>query len=148
MGILVALLPQELVNALLPLMLVLAGIALTLRMRRVAGAIVLMVIALIVGPVILDAMMAPILEAIPNALFWPLLVLAAVVLGLVALNGVVQMLFGRGTANRMTALLLADGIKALVKCIVVWPISLAWSLLKRCVVVTGDLITGRGLFKR
>ena len=148
MKILIGLLPQELVNGLVPLLLVFAGTALILQMKRSAMAIIMMVVALTFGSIILDLVMAQVFEAIPNALFWPLMVMAAIVLGMVVLHRIAQFFFGQGTANRMMASLLAGGVVAIMKLIVTSPIRFAWWLLKACIVIIGRLINGRGVFNR
>jgi hypothetical protein len=103
---LLLLIPIELVS----LLLVAGGLAMIVGARQLAGSLLCLTAAL----VFLPALLAPLFDAMPDALLWPLLALFALVLLLALLRGASAMLIGRNATDTMVGELAARAVVGLL----------------------------------
>ncbi len=103
--------PEELMGALIMLMLVAGGLAITVGARRTGGALVTAATAIPVVTVIVGALMDGMFGMLPDALVMPVAFAITLALWLAVGWMLVKVVFGQQAVDEAKGHLLADGIK-------------------------------------
>lgn len=125
------LLPDSVTGALLPLLLVGAGIFYILQMRGMAATLIMTVLGLLFIPAIFDALITPLLDKLSTSCLLLANLVFLFVVVLLIIKSCISMLFGRRVADEATATLLANTIIGMFKGVfklgyflVTWPCKL------------------------
>jgi TRAP-type C4-dicarboxylate transport system permease small subunit len=103
--------PEGVAAAVLPVLVVLAALALILQLRRVAFGLAMAVGLIIFAPLVLDPLCDMLLAGVPQKLVAPVLLVGAVILALLVLQRLVALIFGRETASHVVGTLFVDILK-------------------------------------